>query len=278
MAQSAIALAKPFVRAGQFTRCALYWLPLAMPEPRGSQRLWYQGFIAELEKRLHEGKKLAPAAFLQFKELSDSRRDHLMRTCTKLMPVTGMSLVPGRPIPQLPSKDEMAAQVEAGDLDMYKLMPGLCYWLLKGRDLKLRLPLYAGGSITQFFLEPGAAGPAMPIPESARKMFPDLDLDAEVEATMKLGHPFQKRSRELFGAPYVNEVSYEGWSFIVPRLTTADFFGLPADDIKNLMSLSPVYLNESPADRGVILAAQEPLEPLLNEIAEALAAQGMNYA
>jgi len=266
-------LARPFVRAAQYTRCPLYWLPLDMPEPRQRQRQWYNAFIAELEKRL-TAQELMPASFLQFKHLSDARRDHFIRHSCKLVPVGGMSLVPGRPIVAPPSKDQIEEQVNAGDLDMFKLMPDFCYWILKGRDLTLRLPLFAGGSITQLYVD-AADLPVIPIPPGARALIPDMDIDAEVEATVMLGHPFQKLSRELFGEPYQDEVSYGGWSYIVPRLATQDFFSLPEEEIKKLLTLSPVYLNESPADRGVLLAAREPLEPLLNDIAAVLEQQGL---
>jgi hypothetical protein len=269
----------PFARADTYTRCPLYWFPLDMPAPGKVQESWYRVFLREFEKRIQERFHLAPATFLRVNRMPDSQRDHLIREQMNLVPVAGMAVVPGRPLPKVPTLEELLAEIRSGKMDLVAMMPEVCYWFLKGRDITVRLPLFGGGNVTQLFLEdPTAPVYPLTIPAAARKLLPEIDLDEAVQATVRLQHPFRKRSKELFGAPYHNELSYQGWSFILPALGTADFFQLPEADVRNLLALSPVYLNESRADRGVILASREPLEDLLKEIVQTMESQGVRIA
>lgn len=272
-------LSKPFVRAEACTRCALYWFPLDLPDPRSAQRAWYNAFLTEFESRLEKEQKLLPGTFIQTKDLADRPREHLIRKATELVPVIGMSLVPGKPMPRQITVDDVKDKIGRGDTNFSEFIPGMCYWFLKGRDLALRAPLFGSGNVTELFLAPIAPLAAeVKIPAYARKLVPETDCDEAVQATMKMQHPFQKKSKELFGAPYIEEISYHGWSFILPTLGSAEFFSLPEQDIANLLTLSPVYLHESKADAGVIIASKEPLEPLLNGIVEKLELLGVGAA
>ena len=52
----------------------------------------------------------------------------------------------------------------------------------------------------------------------------------------------------------------KGIPFVFPLFDSADFFSAPAESIENCFQLFEVYVRESPADKGVLLAFRTDME------------------
>jgi hypothetical protein len=69
----------------------------------------------------------------------------------------------------------------------------------------------------------------------------------------------------------------KGIPFIFPVLDSADFFSQPPEVIEKCFQLFEVYIRESPADKGILLAFTGDLEEKLIELVRVMKDQKLIY-
>jgi len=92
-----------------------------------------------------------------------------------------------------------------------------------------------------------------------------------------LQSPFLARSKEVFGAGLKRDVKFEFMPFIIPRLSTRDFFSHMATDIDQWFEVFQLYINESHSDNGIIIAAKKNIVPLVVSIVADMRKEGFRY-
>jgi hypothetical protein len=135
---------------------------------------------------------------------------------------------------------------------------------------------------TQMWLPPSPVQPSLPSPINKKvrehPAFKDMDIDGAIRATYALADPFQKTSKELFGADLKNNQSVAGFPFILPLLNSADVFGAPGEFRRQWLDFMPVYANESKEDAGVILFAERGVDAIIVDILADLRAKQLAYS
>jgi len=281
----------------------LYWIGVQkFPVPNG-QRAWLLKFVARLAEHLQQTAGLRHELFLQARALSRSLRDTFVNKSMDWMPMTGLSRAPNAPMPSPPSAvDIKALQEGKKKFDANEYMPGYSYWLLDDSFQVQMEALFGGGATTVLFLKPDAkaqppklafpkelfqnpmfagADPnsAIPLPSFVREnpLMRQLNVEAKINAAFKLQDEFLAKSKTIFGAGLEGSPGFLGFAFIVPSLESKDFFQQPEQDVKKWFELFDVYLHESTADQGILLAAREDIDGALIEIIQKMKEEGLEY-
>jgi hypothetical protein len=92
-----------------------------------------------------------------------------------------------------------------------------------------------------------------------------------------LQSPFLARSKEVFGTGLKRDVKFEFMQFIIPRLSSQDFFSHTATDVGQWFEVFHVYINESHADNGIIIASRKKIVPLVVSIVAEMRNEGFRY-
>jgi hypothetical protein len=281
----------PWRRAPELTRCRLYWMPVSgFPLP-GAQRGWVLEFLKRVIAAVRSSYKLRPEQFLQLKTAQQDLMEPLLNNMMELLPIMGLGRKPGTPLPPFPSQSEIQRatksvldSLERDDAmplpDTRKHAPDYAYWFLDNADAHQRELFFGHGGLTIAFFKPDKEPPPLPISQAQRAKMPmlkELDLDKMWATAHALNNPFRGKSKELFGAGLENEPQAKGLPFILPLLDSADFFGQPEQTIKNCFELFDIYVRESPADNGILLAAKMDLDELLIGLLRDMRAQNMMY-
>jgi len=275
----------PLRRARGLDCCKLYWFPVSSSPAPSLQRAWLLQFLDRWSARMTTQAGLREELFLQFKAV-DSLKNAFLNRQQDFFPVLGLGRRPGAGLPQPPSTEEirsMSKQVldQGKPADVNSYMPDYCYWFAK-KAARQQREVFAGcGALTIVFLEPDAAAgpPKLPAEIGFLKDWPELrkfDLDAALATASAMQDSFLPKSKELFGAGLENEPCFKGLLFIVPLLTSGDFFTQPAE-VERLFQFADVYINESPADYGVLLAFQKDFEEDLITILREMRSEGLEY-
>lgn len=269
----------PWVRADALTRCFLYWTPYDFTRASSKTTAWLTRFFSEFEKAIAKEHKLEGQYFLQMKSLEDRTHYLFVKNAPELMPIAGMGIVPGVPVTPPFSMESAGPLLRSEKTFQFQdYVADYVYWMLNG-DLPVCREFWPSGGMSMMFVPPvpNSLPPQFKIPAVARKMVPAMDPDRFLKQALGLMNPFHRKSKELFGKPYEKELGYEGWVFFVPLLSSSHFFSLPADEIGKVLELSPVYVNESVADRGILVASKTDLSEILNEITRQVEAEGIWY-
>lgn len=91
------------------------------------------------------------------------------------------------------------------------------------------------------------------------------------------GRILLKKSKEYFGIGWEHRLEFKGVTFVLPRWTTQDFFELPEEQIQQLSEVCDVYISESPADNGVVLASFKPIHSQIQDALQALSRSGREF-
>jgi len=277
----------PWRRADELTRCFLYWLPVSSFPATVAERVWLLQFFDRLSGLLTGGMGLREEIFFQFKELYELRNPFVAHQ-QEFMPICGLSRRPGAPLPTPPSFEEIAAMGK-GILatwqapDVKKFMPDYCYWFARKSAKKQRDLFLGHAALTITFLKPSSTGGAPQLPPQIssflknRPELKQLDVEGALASAGALRDGFLAKSKELFGTGLEDEPVYKGLLFILPLLTTADFFAQPAEEADKWFQLFDVYINESPADKGILLASKMDFEDRLIGLLNDMREEGLEY-
>jgi hypothetical protein len=282
----------PWRPAKDLKRCSLYWIPVKSFPIGEHQRNWIVEFLNRFGAHMAETASLRCEQFLSFKILGDHKdlTHKLHKTILRYSPLLGLSRRPGEDIKSLPDTEELQKDREAYASGKKKLptiseiSPDYCYWFILKYPEEQRENFLGYGGLTNLFMKPD---PNTVPPEEA--MLPDVFFDeiaprvdkeqyeAMVAGTFALGDEFLPKSKELFGKGLEEEPQYPGLFFIVPLLRSRDFFQESDEVVEQWFDLFEVYVNESPEDRGVLLAAKEDLDEVMIEILRQMREEGLSY-
>jgi hypothetical protein len=276
----------PWQRALELEHCFLYWLPVnSFPAPIG-QRKWLLQFFGRWSALLTTKMGLREELFFQFKAV-EAVKNAFYSHQREFFPVLGLSRRPGDTLPDPPSAEEIRSMSKATldtgkPADVNPYMPDYCFWFAKKAASQQREFFLGYGALTNVFLKPDPkAAPPQLAPQFAflkkREDLKQFDLDGALATAGAMKDGFLPKSKELFGAGLEQEPRYEGLLFILPLLTSADFFSQPVTEIDKLFQLTDVYINESPADGGVLLAFREEWEEELIEVLQKMRDEGLDF-
>lgn len=268
------------------TRCFLYWIPVtSFPAPI-EQRAWLLNFFERLSGFLKDSEGLREEVFFQFKEFFDLRNQFLNHQ-VEFHPMIGLSRRPGAPLPDFPSEEEVAEisrevlrTMKAPDATKY--MPDYCYWFIRKLATKQRELFLGHAALTILFLKPDPNAPSTKLPPplqflNKRPDFAKVDFEGMLATGCALQDPFLAKSKALFGAGLEDEPQFKGLLYILPLLQTSDFFSQPEEEAKKWFELFDVYINESPADKGILMAFKSDHEEQLVEILTKMKEEGLVY-
>jgi len=261
--------------------CELYWISVSTFPPAGAERDWLTDFILRLHKHLAEQHGLRGEFFLQQKSIARIEK-RFRKLALDLLPKLGLARRPNAPLPPPPTTEQLRAAVKGEPFDITDHMPDYCYWF-HSPNLEMLLTEFFGqsGSL-MFYLKPDPATepPEIPYLKEFEELFPAIPWDkaiAMMQAGFAMKDGFLQKSKQLFGEGLQQEPEYEGYAYIVPLLSTADFFNQPETERKKWFELFDVFWRESPADKGIYIASKLPVEKALQQILESMKEEGKPY-
>lgn len=284
----------PWRKANQLTRCRLYWLPVsAFPIP-AHQRSWLMEFLDRWNALMTGKLGLRSEVFLQFKTVHPDLMQPLLDNMMELVPVMGLGIKPGAALPALPSQRDVESTLkkmfdtlqEGKALrieDSRKYMPDYAYWFVDKSERKQRELFFGQGGISIGFLKPDPNTKPQPLPitPAQKQKMPFLqqfDLEKSWAQAHSLRDGFLAKSKEFFSAGLEKEPQLKGIPFIFPVFDSADFFSQPPEIIEKCFQLFEIYIRESPADKGILLAFTAELEESLIDLLEEMRSQKLQYS
>lgn len=273
----------PWVRAQNLEDTFLYWLPMENFPPRHDQRSWLLEFLVRWNRALTGQAGLRSELFLQYKTACQEPVEEFQRYALRNSVMPGYSRKPGTSVNKFPAADEMMKAMQSGDYDMYNWVPDLCYWFVTKKPAEQQEKFFGRGGMTILFLPPDPKTAPMRLPFTAKyraamPVFQHFDVDAIVAGVASMQDVFLAKSKQLFGSGLEQEVTYPGIKYIIPLLTSGHFFTATAEERESWFTLFDVYINESPADKGLVMAFQKDFEPMLLETLESMRRDGLKYA
>jgi hypothetical protein len=88
---------------------------------------------------------------------------------------------------------------------------------------------------------------------------------------------FQEKSKSLLGVGLQDDPQFKGLRFVLPLLKASDFFSESEQEVEKWFQLFDVYVNESPPDKGILLASKLDLEDSLIDLLKTLKEEGLEY-
>lgn len=271
----------PWRRAKELTECFLYWAPVnSFPAP-AAQKQWLSVFLDRFAESVVKKLGLRSEVFLQMKVLYPDLMDTFTLHCPDLMPLVGLLRRPGASLPKAPNQDEIQALVDGRKkYEFGDYMPDLTYWFVKKAEKRYRELFFGHGGMTIIYLkpDPNTVAPKLTISKKMREhpIFQKIDVEGMHEQTFAMTDSFQEKSKELFGKGLESHPTYKGLRFILPLLETADFFK-EKEQRQKWFELFDFYFNESPKDKGVLLATKSEIEQELVDIIRRMREEGLRY-
>ena len=273
----------PWTRAHALQDCFLYWLPVSQFPIMQSEKTWLLNFLARLTAQLKQENDLRCETFLQYKSVDDNCMADFIKYRQRARTLIGMGRRPGATLPKAPTEEQIKKVREEGKPFDYRAWVGdYSYWFVP-KQAEVQRELFFGlGGTTSIFFAPDPKTKAPPLPftprlRAAHPAFKAFDIDAGNESLFALTDSFLQRSKEMFGQGLEETPQWDGLAFVLPLLDSGHFFAADADMRAAWFDLFDVYLNESVADGGILLAFRKDFEPLLNGILEDMRNEGLQY-
>ena len=277
----------PFRRATELKHCCLYWLPVGSFPAPDSQKNWQLEFFKRLARLAKDKWELRVETFFQYKSVIDIN-DAFQKTAMEFQPLLGLSRRPNAgPIPPMPTYEQLHDDPEAvlrGDkkIDINDYVADYCYWFVTKASEKQRESFLGRGGMTMLFLkpDPNTIPPEIyfsPHVRETNKAFQVMDVDSVIQGGFSLADEFLPKSKELFGEDLKEEPQIEGIKFILPLLHTSDFFSQPEEIHEKWFDLFDLYVNESPADKGLLLASKDDMDDDLIELLKEMRDEDLIY-
>ena len=273
---------RPFVRATEISDLALYWLPVEFPM-RSRERSWLLAFLRQLKARLAADKKLRLETFVQFKLIYPDLLNRFLSRSQEYQPIAGLLLPPQTKPPDLPTAEDIEAEVKkGGPVDVKQWMADYCYWFLTKQDERQREDFLGWGGMLLTFLasDPNTTPPDVKVPKVMRThpAFKAADVESQMAMAYSLQDKFLKQSKEVFGEAIREEPAYPGILYILPLLAAKDFFRATPTQRAQWFEVFDVYCIESKPDKGMLFAFKDRhFDDTLIELIQALREAGMEY-
>jgi hypothetical protein len=275
----------PFRHAANLTRCELYWLPASLPATE-AQRRWTLQFLTELVKGLAPKGELNRELFIELEAIYPDRQDEFIQSAMDFNPVMGFSRRPGAPLPSIPNSEDIAAiRRQEKEFVLKSFLQGICYWFLrKAPDKQLEL-FWGFGGMTMLLVkpDPSVQPPPIEIPPGVKKhpafkaALEKFDLQEALGTAFTVQSGFLRKSKEYFGTGWESRLEYKALLYILPKWQSRDFFSLPEDAVNQLFEICELFVAESPADKGVILASKKPLRTLIHDVIVRMREAGFHF-
>ena len=196
---------------------------------------------------------------------------------------SGLGLQPGASLPPIMTEVEMRPVIEGKKKFDFKASIGdYCFWFLGKSEAKQREMFLGHGGMVTLYLKPDskALPPKLPFSSVQRThpIFQQVDVDGLLASLYALMDTFPKKSKEVFGTTVKEDPQFRGLVFILPLLSTASFFERPAAEVEAWFDLFDIYINESPRDKGIILASRLNLQEELGALCQSMKDDGFVYS
>jgi hypothetical protein len=276
----------PLKRAEQLTRCALFWIPVSSFPIPSDQRVWLNIFLDRLSQSMTEVHELRAEIFLQCKTVYPTLLDTFIDKSHDLIPLMGLSQRPGQDLPPIPTIKDLQPVIDGKEpYDFAKYMGDFCYWFVRKQEKAQRELFWGFGGMSILYLaaDPNTKVAPLKIPKFVREhpnfaeLFKTFDPDQINADAHALGDGFRKKSLEIFSEDIKKNVQLKGMPFVIPLLSTRDFFSRPEQECKKWFELFDLYVNESPSDKGIVIATKLDLEDELIGILERMKDEGLRY-
>jgi hypothetical protein len=272
----------PWRRSSRQCACHLYWIGVqSFPVPT-AQREWMQIFFDSFVPAIRQELGVRLEVFLQMKKVYPNLMNPFLNSAQEFVPMCGLGLRPGASIPAGPTAKDIVEVVEGRKkFSFEENAPDYCYWFVAKAEKKQRALFWGEGGMTLLFLPPDPATEPPPIPfsKSVREhpSFCNIDFEQLQATTYALRDSFREKSKALFGASIQEEPQSKGMPFILPLLQTNDFFIQSEETARNWFNMFDIYVCESPADQGIIIASKTNLDKVLCSLVEQMEANGHLY-
>lgn len=110
-----------------------------------------------------------------------------------------------------------------------------------------------------------------------KPMFSALDMDKEQKKGSRLLSPFRDQSKEVFGKDMEHDSKFDALPFVLPRLSSQDFFAHTSIQIRRWFEVFDVYIAESSEDEGIIMACKDNQTELIAAIVGEMRDKGYRY-
>jgi len=124
---------------------------------------------------------------------------------------------------------------------------------------------------------PGATPAFLRNHPSMKQVFSAFDVEKTQEKTQSLLSPFGRMSKEIFGGGMERDLKSEAQPFLLPRLSSQDFFSHTTQELRGWFELFDVYVAESLHDEGIIMACKDNLTSMVAAIVEEMRHNGYRY-
>jgi hypothetical protein len=112
---------------------------------------------------------------------------------------------------------------------------------------------------------------------SMKQVFNTFDVNSMKEKNGLALSPFRDQSKEIFGGGIQRDLKFEALPFILPRLSSQDFFAHTEIQVRGWFDLFDVYAAESPEDEGIIMACRDDLTAMIATVIEEMRGKGYWY-
>lgn len=270
MSEAAEAL-KPWVRAESLTRCTLYWAGVSSTPMRQSEQEWFLAFLQAFVRTCKE-QGWMPCFFLDVETIERYCQDRFLDESINYRVFPAYTRTPWGPLPQpIPAEETDAIRKMEKPFVLSTYLRGYAQWFRRFQPDKV-LPSYFGfGGATLLFVPPDpAAAPPLPDFSPGVKKSPLLkdafaagDPIEEMKTLLLLKHKAFAALKAAFSKGVENHTGLKSMPLLIPRLRSQDFFSLESEVLDALFEASPVYLAESPEDRGILIASAKPIDEVL---------------
>jgi hypothetical protein len=274
----------PWRRAEQLTSCYVYWMPAsAFPMP-GSERGWFLEFAHRLAEMLSKDFGLRPEVFLRMKTLEQSRelKADFVKSAMELRPMLGLSRRPDSQPPSLPTEQDLKDLQEGRKKFVFSdYIADYSYWLRTNALTKGLHTFFGYNGTTTIFLKPDpkTQPPQVRLPKAIREhpMMKQLDVEQATAAAFALLADFPAKSKEIFGQGLEGDPQFKGLIYILPFLTSRNFFDRPEQITDSWFKLFDLYINESLDDKGIVMASKKNFEEDLIKLIDQMRVDGLEH-
>lgn len=269
---------KPWVRAESLTRCSLYWAGVASTPLRQAEQEWFVAFLMAFIGAC-KGQGWMPCFFLDVETIERFCQDRFLAESIEFRAFPAFGRVPWGPLPQpIPVEETDAIRKQEKPFLLSNYLKGYVQWFRRFQPEKV-LPFYFGfGGATMLFVPPDPAT-APPLPDFSpgvkkspllRDAFAAGDPIEEMRTLLLLKHKSFAALKAAFSKGAEDHTALKSMPLLIPRLRSQDFFSLESEVLDALFEASPVYLAESPEDRGILIASAKPIDEVIATLAGAV--------
>jgi len=277
----------PWRRAKNLADCCLFFLPVGGFPIASLQREWLLEFLQRLVGSVRNMLGLRLEQFINVSAVYPLRHSEFVSASRQMKPLPGICWRPGAtPRQTTVEEDLQAIQDGKKKFELSDYTADQCYWFISKSDKEQRDLFFGLGGLTLMFMkpDPNTQPPDFPFPLAKLqsspiygeiiKQFNPVEMLAEAYS---LQDAFLPQSKTLFADRFSQVPGSDRAKFILPLLSSQDFFTSTAEERNKWFDLFGVYITESPVDAGILLAACSDVQELLASVMQSMTDAGLDY-